>query len=159
LPFIPALCFRGQEPQGPNHFSRRAAHWFFTSSTIKGKYRIFLLFLFLPAALIGAMSSTLLRVSPSELKIPCKCHREPFLPDSVALLGAFLPRLIFFLLSVPDREDEVKRQRSCCMQLMNKTDKYVAFKVNTLSLSSHSAATLCGALGGRRGDGFQRADP
>lgn len=45
------------------------------------------------------MSSTLLRVYPSELKIPCKCSRQ----SSVRLHGGLLrsPGLIFFLLSVP----------------------------------------------------------
>ncbi|KAM0895991.1 hypothetical protein ACQ4PT_023469 [Festuca glaucescens] len=58
------------------------------------------------------MSSTLLRVSPSELKIPY----------------------------------EVKRQRSCCMQLMNKTDKYVAFKVKTTNPRKYSVRHTCGIL-------------
>ncbi|XP_051218721.1 vesicle-associated protein 1-3 isoform X1 [Lolium perenne] len=58
------------------------------------------------------MSSTLLRVSPSELKIPY----------------------------------EVKRQRSCCMQLMNKTDKYVAFKVKTTNPRKYSVRHSCGIL-------------
>ncbi|XP_047070224.1 vesicle-associated protein 1-3-like isoform X1 [Lolium rigidum] len=58
------------------------------------------------------MSSTLLRVSPSELKIPY----------------------------------EVKRQRSCCMQLINKTDKYVAFKVKTTNPRKYSVRHTCGIL-------------
>uniref|UniRef100_A0ACD5UCU7 Uncharacterized protein n=1 Tax=Avena sativa TaxID=4498 RepID=A0ACD5UCU7_AVESA len=58
------------------------------------------------------MSSTLLRVSPSELKIPY----------------------------------EVKRQRSCCMQLVNKTDKYVAFKVKTTNPRKYSVRHTCGIL-------------
>ncbi|VAH50661.1 unnamed protein product [Triticum turgidum subsp. durum] len=60
------------------------------------------------------MSSTLLRVCPSELKIPCKY--------------------------------EVKRQRSCCMQLINKTDKYVAFKVKTTNPRKYSVRHTCGIL-------------
>lgn len=58
------------------------------------------------------MSSTLLRVYPSELKIPY----------------------------------EVKRQRSCCMQLINKTDKYVAFKVKTTNPRKYSVRHTCGIL-------------
>ncbi|KAM3369388.1 hypothetical protein ACQJBY_017340 [Aegilops geniculata] len=58
------------------------------------------------------MSSTLLRVCPSELKIPY----------------------------------EVKRQRSCCMQLINKTDKYVAFKVKTTNPRKYSVRHTCGIL-------------
>nr|BAJ88472.1 predicted protein [Hordeum vulgare subsp. vulgare] len=58
------------------------------------------------------MSGTLLRVCPSELKIPY----------------------------------EVKRQRSCCMQLINKTDKYVAFKVKTTNPRKYSVRHTCGIL-------------
>uniref|UniRef100_A0A453CP49 MSP domain-containing protein n=1 Tax=Aegilops tauschii subsp. strangulata TaxID=200361 RepID=A0A453CP49_AEGTS len=45
-----------------------------------------------------------------------------------------------------DREDEVKRQRSCCMQLINKTDKYVAFKVKTTNPRKYSVRHTCGIL-------------
>ncbi|RLM65533.1 vesicle-associated protein 1-3-like [Panicum miliaceum] len=58
------------------------------------------------------MSSTLLRVYPSELKIPY----------------------------------EVKKQRSCCMQLTNRTDQFVAFKVKTTSPRKYSVRHSCGIL-------------
>ncbi|XP_062183605.1 vesicle-associated protein 1-3-like isoform X2 [Phragmites australis] len=50
------------------------------------------------------MSNTLLRVYPSELKIPF----------------------------------EVKKQRSCCIQLTNRTEQYVAFKVKTTNPRKYS---------------------
>ncbi|CAL5069290.1 unnamed protein product [Urochloa decumbens] len=58
------------------------------------------------------MSSTLLRVYPSELKIPY----------------------------------EVKKQRSCCMQLTNRTDQFVAFKVKTTNPRKYSVRHSCGIL-------------
>ncbi|CAL5015544.1 unnamed protein product [Urochloa decumbens] len=58
------------------------------------------------------MSSTLLRVYPSELKIPY----------------------------------EVKKQRSCCMQLTNRTDQFVAFKVKTTNPRKYSVKHSCGIL-------------
>ncbi|BAF15424.1 vesicle-associated protein 1-3 [Oryza sativa Japonica Group] len=58
------------------------------------------------------MSNTLLRVHPSELKIPY----------------------------------EYKRKRSCCMQLTNKTNQYVAFKVKTTNPRKYSVRHACGIL-------------
>nr|CAB3487876.1 unnamed protein product [Digitaria exilis] len=58
------------------------------------------------------MSRTLLRVYPSELKIPY----------------------------------EVKKQRSCCMQLTNRTDQFVAFKVKTTNPRKYSVRHSCGIL-------------
>ncbi|TVU14955.1 hypothetical protein EJB05_38452 [Eragrostis curvula] len=58
------------------------------------------------------MNNTLLRVYPSELKIPF----------------------------------EVKKQRSCCMQLTNRTDQYVAFKVKTTNPRKYSVRHACGIL-------------
>ncbi|XP_039775229.1 vesicle-associated protein 1-3-like isoform X3 [Panicum virgatum] len=58
------------------------------------------------------MSSALLRVYPSELKIPY----------------------------------EVKKQRSCCMQLTNRTDQFVAFKVKTTNPRKYSVRHSCGIL-------------
>ncbi|XP_021318344.1 vesicle-associated protein 1-3 isoform X2 [Sorghum bicolor] len=58
------------------------------------------------------MGSTLLRVYPSELKIPY----------------------------------EVKKQRSCCMELTNRTGQYVAFKVKTTNPRKYSVRHACGIL-------------
>ncbi|XP_062226365.1 vesicle-associated protein 1-3-like [Phragmites australis] len=58
------------------------------------------------------MSNTLLRVYPSELKIPF----------------------------------EIKKQRSCCMQLTNRTDQYVAFKVKTTNPRKYTVRHTCGIL-------------
>ncbi|XP_015691751.1 vesicle-associated protein 3-1-like isoform X2 [Oryza brachyantha] len=58
------------------------------------------------------MSNRLLRVHPSELKIPY----------------------------------EVKRKRSCCMQLTNRTDQCVAFKVKTTNPRKYSVRHACGIL-------------
>ncbi|KAK3144038.1 hypothetical protein QOZ80_4AG0308010 [Eleusine coracana subsp. coracana] len=58
------------------------------------------------------MSNTLLRVYPSELKIPF----------------------------------EVKKQRSCCMQLTNRTDQCVAFKVKTTNPRKYSVRHTFGIL-------------
>ncbi|KAL5214801.1 hypothetical protein ABZP36_003953 [Zizania latifolia] len=58
------------------------------------------------------MSNTLLRVYPSELKIPY----------------------------------DIKRKRSCCMQLTNKTNQYVAFKVKTTNPRKYSVRHACGIL-------------
>ncbi|KAF0894057.1 hypothetical protein E2562_033946 [Oryza meyeriana var. granulata] len=41
---------------------------------------------------------------------------------------------------------EVKRKRSCCMQLTNKTDQYVAFKVKTTNPRKYSVRHACGIL-------------
>ncbi|XP_062183604.1 vesicle-associated protein 1-3-like isoform X1 [Phragmites australis] len=58
------------------------------------------------------MSNTLLRVYPSELKIPF----------------------------------EVKKQRSCCIQLTNRTEQYVAFKVKTTNPRKYSVRHTYGTL-------------
>ncbi|RCV34865.1 hypothetical protein SEVIR_7G204300v4 [Setaria viridis] len=58
------------------------------------------------------MSSKLLRVYPSELKIPY----------------------------------EMKKQRSCCMQLTNRTDQFVAFKVKTTNPRKYSVRHSCGIV-------------
>ncbi|THU61285.1 hypothetical protein C4D60_Mb07t21690 [Musa balbisiana] len=44
------------------------------------------------------------------------------------------------------REVEVKRQSSCCMQLTNKTDNYVAFKVKTTSPKKYSVRPNMGIV-------------
>ncbi|XP_066348809.1 vesicle-associated protein 1-3-like isoform X2 [Miscanthus floridulus] len=77
-----------------------------------GEDRIFLPPLLLSCSSFSAMSSKLLRVYPSELKIPY----------------------------------EVKKQRSCCMELTNRTDQYVAFKVKTTNPRKYSVRHACGIL-------------
>ncbi|KAJ1272184.1 hypothetical protein BS78_06G183400 [Paspalum vaginatum] len=41
---------------------------------------------------------------------------------------------------------EVKKPRSCCMQLTNRTDQYVAFKVKTTNPRKYSVRHACGIL-------------
>uniref|UniRef100_A0A0D9W7Z9 MSP domain-containing protein n=1 Tax=Leersia perrieri TaxID=77586 RepID=A0A0D9W7Z9_9ORYZ len=112
-PFVLILYFKRQQPL--SHFPRRAVQDTCSFETEKRSKRPNLFCCccsFLACSLIGSMSNTLLRVHPSELKIPY----------------------------------EVRRKRSCCMQLTNKTNQYVAFKVKTTNPRKYSVRHACGIL-------------
>jgi len=70
-------------------------------------------------------SGELLNIEPLELKFPCQSPFNSFSFSSLRDFLTLLSFLLFFLLVLV----ELKKQISCSLQLSNKTDAYVAFKV------------------------------